>query len=258
MTELRAVVEAAGKIFFKHFDASNAEERIYVGLGTGKTVSRFLEDISKSETLKGQEMRIFPTSSDTLLLILNLKLNAVVENLLSLGQSRLGFHIDGYDTVITRGEDKYVALIKGGGGALTLEKLVLSHCEAGKACFIGVSSKKRSAGDGKGVVSIPLEILPEAMAGVQRSLELRKMQVTLRASSGGKAGPVVTDNGLWLLDAQMSFDESTDWITIEQDLQAIPGVLCCGIFAESCREREAVVLVGEEDGSVSRLCSHNI
>ena len=145
----------------------------------------------------------------------------------------LDISIDGADEV-----DPALNLIKGGGAAHTLEKIVHTL----SACFICVV-------DGSKLVSrlgertpVPLEVLPQAINVVRHELErLGAREVSLRMALR-KDGPVITDHGNFVLDVRF---DSFHAEAMEKELNSISGVVENGIFAKC---RPAFVIVGESSG----------
>jgi ribose 5-phosphate isomerase A len=142
----------------------------------------------------------------------------------------LPLYVDGADEV-----DPELRLIKGGGGAHTREKVLASASEL----FVCIVDETKLV-DRLGRFPVPLEVVPWAAAFVAESV----------AALGGRPAArqrFVTDNGNAVLDA-VGLDLS-DPEGLEVELDAIPGVVECGIFA---RRRADVVLVGTAAG-VRRL-----
>jgi ribose 5-phosphate isomerase A len=142
----------------------------------------------------------------------------------------LPLYVDGADEV-----DPELRLIKGGGGAHTREKVFATAAEL-FVCIVDESKLIDQLGRGP----VPLEVMPWAAAFVARRLTALGATVAARPR-------FVTDNGNAVLDA-VGLDLS-DPEGLEVELDAIPGVVECGIFA---RRRADVVLVGTAAG-VRRL-----
>jgi ribose 5-phosphate isomerase A len=142
--------------------------------------------------------------------------------------------IDGADEVDPRG-----CLIKGGGGALLMEKIV---AYASRRFVVIVDESKLSDRLCRNF-AIPVEIVAEALAPVTRALQEMGAQVSLRMAMK-KAGPVVTDHGNLLLDAM--FASPFDPPKLEKELKLIPGVLEDGLFTR----RKPELLIVCADGSI--------
>ncbi len=126
--------------------------------------------------------------------------------------------IDGADQI-----DEGLEAIKGGGGALLREKIVAS---AAREYIIIADEGKltRTLGDG---CPLPVEVLPFSIGTVARKIEALGADAAIR-SGNGKLGPVVTDNGNFIIDAD--FGPLSDPRKIDTELKAIPGVLETGLF----------------------------
>jgi ribose 5-phosphate isomerase A len=138
--------------------------------------------------------------------------------------------------------DAALNLIKGGGGCLFQEKLVAS---CAKRLFIVADHRKESAVLGsKWRQGVPIEVVPMARVPVtHRLLALGAKSVTTRTGSG-KAGPVVSDNANFLIDAD--FGDIVDPAALDAQLRAIVGVVETGLFVGMTTK----VYFGAEDGSV--------
>ncbi|MDA3950413.1 MAG: ribose 5-phosphate isomerase A, partial [Spirochaeta sp.] len=151
----------------------------------------------------------------------------------------LDLAIDGADEVDRRD----LALIKGGGGALTREKLVEYQA---KLLVVIVNDAKVTDRLGT-TFAVPVECIPDALAPVQRALARLGCVPVLRMAEK-KAGPVVTDNGNLIVD--MRFDDPAfDAAEMEARINHIPGVLENGIFTGVPRR----VFVGSEVGMIEEL-----
>ena len=171
---------------------------------------------------------------------------------------------DGADQVTPEGY-----LVKGGGAAHAREKLVehnagrfvvlvdehkLVSCLGGDpAAKPGERTGQCQCEDAPGwdgnAYAIPIEVMPLAMVSVIRAVEAFGGRVQARESPG-KIGPVVSDNGLFILDAVfpdgLAVGSTTDPVAIEMAIKNLPGVLEVGIF--TCPV--AAVYIGKADGKV--------
>jgi ribose 5-phosphate isomerase A len=152
---------------------------------------------------------------------------------------RLHLSIDGADEIDTRSG----RLIKGGGAALTIEKLVEYNSEK---LYIVADEAKLSDRIGSRF-DIPVEIIPGALITAQRALEHLIGPARLRMADR-KAGPVVTDNGNLILDVSVG-DSDIDPVEMERAINAIPGVLENGLFTRA----ETEVWIGRSNGAVDRV-----
>ena len=205
-----------------------------LGLGTGSTaiwaVRRVAGRIAEG-SLHG--IRVVATSIQT-----DLEARALGIPVLSLNDSsvdgQLDLTIDGADEV-----DPDRNLIKGGGGAMLIEKIV---AYASRRFLVIVDERKLSSRLGE-KAAVPVEIAVQALATVRA--RVREMGGTAELRIGvRKAGPVVTDLGNLLLD--VTFGAAFDPRARESELKLIPGVLENGLFTRKLPE----LLVGRNDGSL--------
>lgn len=130
----------------------------------------------------------------------------------------LNLGIDGADQI-----DHDLNAIKGGGGALLREKVVAS---ASRRFIVIADGRKLTGSLGEGC-SLPVEVLPFALGPAQRRIIDLGAEVSVRSGSG-KLGPVVTDNGNIILDAD--FDAIPEPRRLERELKTIPGIIETGLF----------------------------
>ncbi|XP_072263001.1 ribose-5-phosphate isomerase [Pyxicephalus adspersus] len=146
--------------------------------------------------------------------------------------------IDGADEV-----DSNLNLIKGGGGCLAQEKIV-AGCAKSFIVIADYRKDSKNFGD-QWKKGIPIEVLPMAYVPIIKSIQKQFGGVAELRMAVSKAGPVVTDNGNFLLD--WKFDRVHDWNTINTAIKMIPGVVDTGLFINMAER----VYFGMEDGSVS-------
>jgi ribose 5-phosphate isomerase A len=195
------------------------EEDTIVGVGTGSTANYFIDELAKMKAridgavasseataarLAGHGIRVF-------------ELNAVAE---------LEVYVDGADEI-----NAELAMIKGGGGALTREKIVAAV--ARKFVCIADQSKLVPV---LGAFPLPVEVIPMARSWVGR--QMVKLGGTPRLREG-----FVTDNGNVILD--VAGLRITDPVGLEQTINNIPGVVSVGLFA---RRGADVLLLGSPEG----------
>ncbi|XP_046453852.1 ribose-5-phosphate isomerase-like isoform X1 [Daphnia pulex] len=205
-----------------------------IGIGSGSTVVYAVERLAQRVKDEGLEVICVPSSFQAKQLIIQygLKLGDLEMN------PELKVTIDGADE-----SDTMLTLIKGGGGCLTQEKILASCAEE----FIVIADyRKASTNLGeqwrKG---IPIEVIPGAYRVVYQKIEkLLGGKSELRMSGSSKAGPVVTDNGNFLLD--WNFESVKDWKHVENCLNMIPGVVENGLFVGMARK----AYFGMSDGTV--------
>lgn len=151
--------------------------------------------------------------------------------------------IDGADEV----DEKFVA-IKGGGACLAQEKVIAS---AAKKFFVVADYRKNSKSLGENWSrGIPIEVLPMACNHVRhhicRMFEADLADINVRIGKE-KVGPVVTDNGNFIIDWKFKFDSSSaNWKTISDKVKLIPGVVETGIFEGIIK----AAYFGQADGTV--------
>lgn len=186
-----------------------------VGVGTGSTVMHFIDELGKIRERIKAAVSSSERSTEALkaLGIDVIDLNAAGE---------LGVYIDGADEC-----DPHKNLIKGGGAALTREKIVAA---ASKKFVCMIDASKRV--DVLGKFPLPVEVIPMARSYVAREL------VKLGGQPLWRDG-VVTDNGNVILDVHNL--RIVDPPALEAEINQIVGVVCVGLFA---RRRADVVLIG--------------
>lgn len=147
--------------------------------------------------------------------------------------------IDGADEV-----DAALNCIKGGGACQTLEKLVAS---AAKKFIIVADFRKQSDELCKAwKKGIPIEVLPEAYVLVSRRLAALGGEPVLRMAVA-KAGPVVTDNGNFVIDWKRPPIPVAQVADVNTTIKMLPGVVESGIFPGMAQ----VAYFGQDDGSVT-------
>lgn len=212
--ELKRIVgyEAAGLV----------EDGDVVGLGTGSTTHYFIKKLG--ERVKEEEIEVMgiPTSYQSFFLA-----NESGIPLTTLNEHDINIAVDGADEV-----DPDLNLIKGGGAAHTMEKIV----DSSAARFVVIVDSSKMVNQ-LGSMPVPVEVLPEALRIVRRKIELINGSPSLRMAKR-KDGPVVTDNGNFVLD--VAFEEIRNPWDLEVELNSIPGVIENGIFSGLADE----VLVG--------------
>lgn len=212
--------------------ADRVESGMVVGLGTGSTARHAI--IRLGERLAAGEIADvagIPTSFESSVLA---REHGVPLALLD-QIDRIDLAIDGADEV-----DPDLDLIKGGGGAHTREKIVAANADR----FMVVVDESKLVDQLGSKVPVPVEVLPMAVAVVERALAQLGGVVELRMAQR-KAGPVVSDQGNLILDCRFSspglIDDPGE---LEKTINNIPGVLDNGIFARLAD----VVLIGSVAG----------
>ncbi len=194
------------------------EDGMIVGVGTGSTVAYFIDALARIQhRIKGAV-----SSSDQS--TARLKQHGIeVFELNHTGT--LSLYVDGADEC-----DGNKNLIKGGGAALTREKIIAEASER-FVCIIDPSKQVKVLGR----FPLPVEVIPMA-----RSLVARRIMDMTGGQPAWREG-VVTDNGNVILDIHHL--EITDPAKLERELNQLPGVVSVGLFA---RRPADVVIVGGE------------
>ena len=194
------------------------EDGMVVGVGTGSTVAYFIDALARIKDRIDGAVSSSDQSTERLRShgIEVLDLNAV---------GPVPLYVDGADEC-----DPHKRLIKGGGAALTREKIIAEA--SGKfVCIIDPAKQV----DVLGRFPLPVEVIPMARSLVGRQIV---------ANTGGQPvwrQGVTTDNGNWVLDVHGLM--ITDPLVLERELNQIPGVVSVGLFA---RRPADVVIVGGE------------
>ncbi|KAL1122982.1 hypothetical protein AAG570_003306 [Ranatra chinensis] len=194
-----------------------------LGIGSGSTIVYAVERIVEKVKEENLKLICVPTSFQAEQLILDN--NLTLGNLTTCPQ--LDCAIDGADEV-----DSNLNLIKGGGGCHTQEKIVAS-C-ASKLVIIADYKKDSIRLGEKYKKGIPIEVVPSAYTPVgERIKRTLGGEAHLRMAKQ-KAGPVVTDNGNFILDWHFP-DTVTDWKQVNTEIKMMPGMK----FALSFKSKEA-------------------
>jgi ribose 5-phosphate isomerase A len=196
------------------------QDDMIVGVGTGSTVNYFIDG------LVAQKLRIKGAVSSSEASTARLKKHGIeVLDLNSTGD--LSVYIDGADET-----DEHLRLIKGGGGALTREKIVAA---ASQQFICVVDDTKLVKVLGK--FPLPVEVIPMARSYVARQLVRLGGQPVLRTG-------FTTDNGNVILDVHHL--TILDPVTLEQEIDQIAGVVCVGLFAHRPAD---LLIIGSDSGT---------
>jgi ribose 5-phosphate isomerase A len=194
-----------------------------VGVGTGSTVNKFIDALG---AMKGSIPGAVSSS------------NASTERLRALGipvfdaneVGEIAVYIDGADEIDGRG-----FMIKGGGAALTREKIVAAQSRR----FVCIADESKLV-QVLGRFPVPVEIIPMAAQRLVRQFAAMGGVATVRMKDGK---PLVTDNGQQILDvAGLQIAEPLDF---ETEVSQWPGVVTVGVFAH---QKAAVCLLGTASG----------
>ena len=230
MSELNDVKKALGTYAADRF----VHDGMKLGLGTGSTAIWAARRVA-ARLAEGSlhDIRAVVTSLQTELEARALGIPVLTLNDASL-DSTLDLVIDGADEVDPAGN-----MIKGGGGALLMEKII---AYASAVVLIIVDHTKLSPRLGERF-AVPVEVVADAVTPVSRRLRDMGGEVSLRMAVR-KAGPVVTDLGNLLLD--VTFRGAFEPRKMEDALKLIPGVLEDGLFTKKTPQ----LVVGLADGSI--------
>jgi len=190
-----------------------------LGIGTGSTANLFIDALGE---LQGQFRGAVASSEETAKRLKALDIDVMELN----DVDEIPFYIDGADEA-----NEQLHLIKGGGAALTREKIVAAVARE----FICIADDSKKV-DVLGKFPLPVEVIPMARSYVARRLSALGGQTVYRQG-------VVTDNGNVILDVHNL--SITDPKKLENDINAIVGVVTNGLFANRGAD---LLLLGSADG----------
>jgi len=192
-----------------------------VGVGTGSTVNFFIDELAK---IKGR-LKGAVSSSEASTQRLK-QLGIPVFDLNTVGPDEVPVYVDGADEV-----NHHLHMIKGGGAALTREKIVAAVAQQ----FICIADQSKYV-ELMGTFPLPVEVIPMARSHVAREL------VKLGGHPEWRMG-VTTDNGNIILDVHGL--KIAEPVQLEEKINQIVGVVTNGLFA---RRRADVLLLGTPEG----------
>lgn len=195
----------------------------WVGVGTGSTVNKFIDALA---TVKDRIRGAVSSSVASTERLRALGIPVVDANEVE----RLSVYVDGADEIDPRGY-----MIKGGGAALTREKIVAALSDR----FVCIADDSKWV-PVLGRFPLPVEVIPMAARQIARRFEAMGGQATVRHVNGQ---PLVTDNGQHILDVRGL--QITDPLAFEQQVNNWPGVVTVGVFA--CQKAH-VCLLGTANG----------
>jgi len=196
---------------------------VVIGIGTGSTADLFIDGLAR---FKGRLRGTVASSERSAARLAGHGLQVFDLN----DVTTMPLYVDGADEI-----DDCLSMIKGGGGALTREKIVASVAER----FICIADESKLAPQ-LGAFALPVEVIPMARASVARALAKMGGSPALREG-------FVTDNGNLILD--VAGLDLADPIQVETCINDVPGVVACGLFALRGAD---VALLATQDG-VRRL-----
>ncbi|KAF0286317.1 ribose 5-phosphate isomerase A [Spiribacter sp. SSL99] len=209
-TQKRAAAEAA---------VERIEPGSVIGVGSGSTVDQFIDALAASDTRIEAAVAASEASAERLR-------NHGIEVRDANSVSELSIYVDGADEI-----SRHLQMIKGGGGALTREKVIAAIARR-FVCIVDESKWVRALGD----FPLPVEVVAMARSYVGRQLLKHGGRPTLRKG-------FTTDNGNVILDVQGL--DCAEPIALERALNNIAGVVTNGLFAARPADE---LLVGTDTG----------
>jgi ribose 5-phosphate isomerase A len=218
--ELKQLV---GQAAADHVNA-NVPEGAVIGVGTGSTANCFIDALAKNrDRYRGAVSSSVATTA---------RLQSHGFRVFDLNEiESLTVYVDGADEIDASG-----AMIKGGGGALTREKIVASVSDV----FICIADASKRV-DVLGTFPLPVEVVPMARTAIGRRVTAQGGVPVLRVQKDGS--PFITDNGNEILDVKGL--RITDPRALEAQINAWPGVVTVGLFAARGAD---LCLLGAESG----------
>jgi ribose 5-phosphate isomerase A len=201
-----------------------------VGVGTGSTVNKFIEALA---LMKGQVHGAVSSSV------------ASTERLRAIGipvfdandVGELAVYIDGADEIDAHGH-----MVKGGGAALTREKIVAAQSRK----FVCIADESKLV-QVLGAFPVPVEVIPMSSARITRQFAAMGGTARVRLTQAGT--PLVTDNGQHILD--VAGLRIRDPLAFESEVNQWPGVVTVGVFAH---QKASVCLLGSASGVRTLAC----
>ena len=194
-----------------------------VGVGTGSTVNKFIDALA---SIKG-DIRAAVSSS----VASTERLQAIGIPVLDANDvESLAVYVDGADEI-----DGHGHMIKGGGAALTREKIVAALAQR----FICIADESKRV-EVLGRFPLPVEVIPMSAQQVARRFATKGGHAVLRCKDGQ---PLVTDNGQHILD--ITGLKIADPLAFESEVSQWPGVVTVGVFAH---QKASVCLLGTAQG----------
>ena len=180
-----------------------------VGVGSGSTVNKFIDALgSMKDQIKGAVSSSVASTQ---------RLQALGIAVFDSNQvERLSVYIDGADEIDHQGN-----MIKGGGAALTREKIVAAQSTM-FVCIVDQSKLVQTLGS----FPVPVEVIPMAVQRITRQFAALGGSANLRLKDGQ---PLVTDNGQFILD--VAGLQISDPLAFESEVSQWPGVVTVGVFA---------------------------
>ena len=194
-----------------------------VGVGTGSTVNKFIDALA---TMKDQIKGAVSSSEAS-----TVRLKALGIPVFDCNEvESLSVYIDGADEIDHQGH-----MVKGGGAALTREKIVAAQSKQ----FVCIADESKLVAT-LGAFPLPVEVIPMATARVMRQFAAMGGTAAVRLKDGQ---PLVTDNGQHIVDVKGL--KITDPVAFEKTVSQWPGVVTVGVFA---LQKAQVCLLGTSEG----------
>ncbi|MEM0474027.1 MAG: ribose 5-phosphate isomerase A [Zestosphaera sp.] len=205
--------------------------RKLIGLGTGSTTELFIKKAHERGLLKGKSL--VATSAKTAMFLAELG----YRDINPLAVEELDLYVDSADEVDLEGR-----MLKGGGAALTMEKLLAKHSEL-RVFIVDEFKVVEKLGSRH---PIPVEVLPNALRMILRDLRKLGAQASPRECNG-KKGPIASDVGGIIIDvippANIELEE------FAKTLKSLTGVIETGFFLNEAD----IIIVGFRDGNIKYL-----
>ncbi|CAN6644602.1 hypothetical protein TRVA0_020S02058 [Trichomonascus vanleenenianus] len=234
------LIEQAKKFAaYKAVDEHLPKNAKVVGVGSGSTVVYVVERLAQlKESHNLSEVVFVPTGFQSKQLIINNGFRLGSADQYAPGDLDVAF--DGADEV-----DDQLNCIKGGGACLFQEKLV--SLLAKKFVLVADSRKKSQRLGTTWTQGIPIEVVGIAYPKVTADLKkLGAKKVVLREGGKAKAGPVVTDNGNFILDVDFGPVQPEEVVPLHNQIKTLVGVVDTGLF-----DNAEIAYFGEADGTVT-------
>jgi ribose 5-phosphate isomerase A len=194
-----------------------------VGVGTGSTVNHFIDALA---SMKDQIKGAVSSSEASTVRLKALGIPVFDSNEVE----RLSVYIDGADEIDQQGH-----MVKGGGAALTREKIVAAQSQQ----FVCIADESKLVA-ALGAFPLPVEVIPMATARVMRQFAAMGGVAAVRLKNGQ---PLVTDNGQHIVDVKGL--TIADPVAFETQVSQWPGVVTVGVFA---LQKAQVCLLGTSQG----------
>jgi len=194
-----------------------------VGVGTGSTVNKFIDALA---SMKDQIQGAVSSSEASTSRLKALGIPVFDSN----DVTELAVYIDGADEIDGQGH-----MVKGGGAALTREKIVAAQSKM----FVCIADESKLV-DHLGTFPLPVEVIPMASARIMAQFAKMGGQAQVRLKDGQ---PLVTDNGQHILDVKGL--TISDPVAFETEVSQWPGVVTVGVFAY---QKAQVCLLGTSAG----------